>query len=336
MAVLDPSVSAVSPVPHAPAGTEPAPLLAIPGTAFPAGTEAIWYRGAGGRRLRAAYCAASKPIGSVVVSPGRTEHIEKYVEVVHELLDRGYSVLAHDWRGQGLSDRLLADRLRGHARGFEDFVYDFKILINLFEERLSHPRIALSHSMGGCITLLAVAREEVRFDGMILTAPMLAVKTGGPPYPVARAIAWLMTRMGRGGDYILGGATDPYSGKMETDGLTHDQARHDRTHAQLEANHDLALGNVTWGWLDSAMTAMEWLASPDALAKVEIPVTFVGAGQDRLVSTEAQSNAAARLAGGRYVEIPGARHEILMETDALRAPFWREFDALAASISRPG
>jgi len=35
------------------------------------------------------------------------------------------------------------------------------------------------------------------------------------------------------------------------------------------------------------------------------------------------------------VEIPGAFHEIMMETDDIRAVFWREFDALAASIPPP-
>ena len=303
--------------------------------AFPPGTQAVWYRGAGGRRLRAAFSPADRPIGSVVVSPGRTEHIEKYVEVVHELVGRGFSVLVHDWRGQGLSDRLHGDRLRGHAVGFDDFLFDFKTVVDLFDDRLPHPRIALGHSMGGCLTLLAVARGESRFDGMILSAPMLGVKTGGPPYPVARSIAWLMSRLGRGASYVLGGATDPFAGTLEGDALTHDAARHERTYAQLRANRELALGNVTWGWLDSAMTAMEWLARSDALAKVSIPVVIVGAGQDRLVRNEAQIAAAARLPHGRFVEIPGAMHEILMETDELRTPFWREFDALAASLATP-
>jgi lysophospholipase len=311
-------------------------MLSVAEAAFPAGTRAVWYRGAGGRRLRAAFCPADKPIGSVVLSPGRTEHIEKYVEVVHELIGRGFSVVVHDWRGQGLSDRLYSDRLRGHAAGFDDFLIDFKALIDLFDDRLPHPRIALSHSMGGCLSLLAVARGEARFDAMILSAPMLGVRTGGPPYPVARAIAWLMTHIGRGTDYILGGASDPFTGTLEGDALTHDAARHDRTYAQLHANRDLALGNVTWGWLDSGMSAMEWLARPNALAKVTIPVVILGAGQDRLVRTDVQAAAAARLSHGRYVEIPGARHEILMETDELRSPFWREFDALAASMPRPG
>jgi lysophospholipase len=315
--------------------TEPAPLLSIPEAAFPAGTTAVWYRGAGGRRLRAAYCPAPHPIGSVVLSPGRTEHIEKYVEVVQELVQRGFSVVVHDWRGQGLSDRLFRDRLHGHARGFDDFLLDFKALIDLFEDRLPHPRIALSHSMGGCLTLMAVARGEARFDGMILSAPMLGVLTGGPPYALVRAIAWSMTRLGRGADYVLGGAYDPFAGSLEADGMTHDQARHDRTRAQLLANRDLALGNFTWGWLDSAMRAMAWLAGDGAVAKVSIPVTVVAAGKDKLIDNSLQAAVAARLPHGRYVEIPGAMHEILMETDELRAPFWREFEALAATISRP-
>jgi lysophospholipase len=316
--------------------TEPAPLLTIPEAAFPAGAEAVWYLGAGGRRLRAVFCPALSPIGSVVLSPGRTEHLEKYVEVVHELIQRGFSVVVHDWRGQGLSDRLTGDRWRGHAQGFDDFLSDFKILIDVFEDRLPHPRMAVSHSMGGCLTLMAVARGEARFDGMILSAPMLGILTRGQPYFVARGLAWLMTRIGRGGDYVLGGAYDPFVGDLETDGLTHDQARYDRTRAQMLAERDLVLGNVTWGWLDSALRAVEWLGRGDAIAKVDIPVTVVAAGDDRLVDNRALRVVTARLPHGRYVEIPGALHEILMETDELRAPFWREFDALAASISRPG
>ena len=47
---------------------------------------------------------------SVVLFGGRGEFIEKYAtEVVGELLARGFAVLSMDWRGQGLSSRMLAD-----------------------------------------------------------------------------------------------------------------------------------------------------------------------------------------------------------------------------------
>jgi lysophospholipase len=170
---------------------------------------------------------------------------------------------------------------------------------------------------------------------MILSAPMLGILTGAQPYALARMAAATMTLLGQGSGYILGGPYDPFVGTMESDGLTHDQARHDRTRAQILANRDLALGNVTWGWVDSAMRAVEWIARDPSVTRISIPVTVVAAGQDRLVDNGAEAAVVARLPRGRYVEIPGARHEILMETDELRAPFWREFDTLVASISRP-
>ena len=95
---------------------EAAPLFAPPdGSAAPIGT-AEWFEGARGFRLRAALFPAKNPRGSVILSGGRTEFIEKYLEVIRELVGRGFTVLTHDWRGQGLSQRLLADRLKG-ARG---------------------------------------------------------------------------------------------------------------------------------------------------------------------------------------------------------------------------
>ena len=41
-----------------------------------------------------------------------------------ELIARGYSVATVDWRGQGLSDRLLADPRKGHVDDFASFDAD--------------------------------------------------------------------------------------------------------------------------------------------------------------------------------------------------------------------
>ena len=168
----------------------PAPLISIPQAPAPGGADAEWFEGAGGARLRAAlFPAAGQPRGSVVLSPGRTEPIEKYFEAIVELTGRGLQVLAHDWRGQGLSQRLLPDRLHGHAKGYQDFLEDYRKLLDAFGRRLPGPWIALSHSMGGCLTLLALAKGETRFQGAVLSAPMLGLALGGIPKPAALAIA---------------------------------------------------------------------------------------------------------------------------------------------------
>ena len=51
------------------------------------------------------------------------------------------------------------------------------------------------------------------------------------------------------------------------------------------------------------------------------------AGRDRIVSTRAIEELGVRLKLGTTLLIPGARHEILQETDLLRQRFWAAFDA---------
>jgi lysophospholipase len=318
------------------AGTPPpvaAPLLSIAEAPAPAGGFAEWFTGAGGARLRAACFPAAKPIGSVVLSTGRTEYIEKYFEVIAELVGRGFTVVAHDWRGQGLSQRLLPDRLRGHAVGFDDFVADYSLLLDHFQARLPKPWIALSHSMGGCLTTMALARGEARFSACMLSAPMLGLMMERiwPARVLVRAMAG-----GHAGAYALGGPSDPFAAAVGKDRLTHDQGRYDRFRAQILADRDLALGAVTWGWVESAFEALHWLHTSPQVASIALPMTMLGAGQENLVDNAGQRLVAGKIAGCRYLELPQSYHEILMETDDVRAVFWREFDALTASISPTG
>ncbi len=45
--------------------------------------------------------------GTVCIFQGRGEWIEKYFETVRDLRARGFAVATLDWRGQGLSERML-------------------------------------------------------------------------------------------------------------------------------------------------------------------------------------------------------------------------------------
>ncbi|WP_411289134.1 alpha/beta fold hydrolase [Phenylobacterium sp.] len=313
---------------------ELAPLTDIPSAPVPAGGEAEWFRGAGGAKLRAAlFTPLGKPRGSMVVSGGRTEPIEKYFEFIGDCLEQGFVVLAHDWRGQGLSARDLPDRLKGHARGHLAFLEDFRCLLSAYQARLPKPWVAVGHSMGGCLTLLALAHGESRFAGAILSAPMLGVRTGKVARPVARTLAGLNVITGRGGRYTLGQAGKPFDDTFDGNVLTHDAARFARHRAQIAANPELALGNPTWGWLDFALRATAFLAKPERLRGVTIPVVIVSAEQDKLVDNAAQQAATRNLPQGRFISVPGAYHEILMETDHMRNIFMRALDALTGKVA---
>nr|MBA3812052.1 alpha/beta hydrolase [Caulobacteraceae bacterium] len=252
--------------------TGAAPLLATPGAPIPPGGAAEWFTGAGGARLRAALFVPGGALrGSVVVSPGRTEAVEKYFEVAQRLLERGFAVLVHDWRGQGLSQRLLPDRLLGHAVGHADFLTDYRALLDTFAARLPKPWIALGHSMGGCLTLLALAQGEARFSGAILSAPMLGILTGPVPPPFAALLAVGLTLIGGGGLSVARQTTA--ATPFEANILTHDRARYERNEALVAAWPDLALGGPTWGWLAFAFGAVFSLEHGPGAARIAAPLT---------------------------------------------------------------
>jgi alpha-beta hydrolase superfamily lysophospholipase len=313
---------------------EPAPLVDVPEDPVPPGAEAGWFVGAGGAKLRAAlFTPAGRPRGSVVLSGGRTEPIEKYFETIGDFMDRGFVVLAHDWRGQGLSARELPDRLKGHAKGYKSFLEDFRRLLNAHEDRLPKPWIAVGHSMGGCLTLLALAEGERRFAGAVLSAPMLGLQLGRFSPGSASLLARVSLAFGRAGRYALGQAGKPFDDTFEGNALTHDARRFARHRAQIRAHPDLALGAPTWGWLDFALRATAFLARPERLHAVTAPVEIVSAGEDKLVDNAAQAAAARNLPQGRHIIVPGAYHEILMETDDMRNIFLRVFDTLTGKTA---
>lgn len=293
---------------------------------------AEWIVGADGTRLRIALLPAKgAPRGSVIVSPGRTESLEKYFETAGELSARGFQVLIHDWRGQGLSQRLLADRLRGHAEGFDDFAGDYAVILDAYQDRLPRPWIMLGHSMGGCLNLLTLARGEDRFAAAVLCAPMLRLNLSRINRVASGPLSRLFHSFGRGGDYVMGQATSPWS-TFPNNRLTHDPARYARQFALVQQYPDLALGGPTWGWLDSAIRCMAWLRTSPAVAGIRIPVTILSAQADLIVDNAAQAATAARLPRGKFVTVEGAFHEILQETDERRAVFWREFDAVTSNL----
>ena len=300
---------------------------------LPPNGEPFWVTAADGLQLRTAlFRPEGAPRGSVILSPGRTEPIEKYVEVIGELQARKFVVLVHDWRGQGLSGRSLPDRTMGHARGWRPFLADFDLILSTFAQHLPKPWIAVGHSMGGGLTALALAEGETRFEAAVLSSPMLAINTGAQRLGAVQRMSFLMNFAGRS-KHQVAAAPDPDLDTFENNILTHDKARWERSRALVLAEPELALGGVTWGWLSFALTLSRRIAASRAIDRLDIPVTIIAAEAEKLVVNDAAKALASRAPKGRYLEVPGAFHEILMETDPRRAIFWETFDGVAQTVN---
>ena len=309
-------------------------LADIEGWPWPKGAEVRTLDRPGGVRLRTVRFPTpgrKKPRGTVVLSPGRTEPLEKYVEVIGELLGRGFVVLAHDWRGQGGSTRLAADPLSGHAMGWRAYLNDYAAVLDAWAQSLPKPWIALGHSMGGGLTALALSEGQAGFAAAVLSAPMLGLKTGERKPSEVSWGAFFNGLLGRGKALPLP-PTDPLNDTFDTQTLTHDEARWARTQALITAHPELRLGGFTWGWIGFALALSRRMQRPGAAERIAIPLVVVGAGDDRLCANADAKAVAERAPKGRYLEVEGSWHEILMETDPRRAQFWDAFDATVADV----
>ncbi|HAH09134.1 MAG TPA: alpha/beta hydrolase [Alphaproteobacteria bacterium] len=300
--------------------------------ALPPGGRTEWLTAGDGTRLRTMRWDAviEEPRGSVVLLNGRTEFIEKYCEVIRELLERRFAVFTLDWRGQGLSSRALSDPLRGDVADFAQFDEDLR----LFMERVVYPQaprplIALAHSMGGNILLRFLHREPKAFSCSVLTAPMLAIKTAPFPAWFARSVARMQVMAGAGTAYIWGGGPDAWTHPFEGNVVTTDRRRYARAEALLRAQPALRLASPSFRWLSAAFDSMAWTRQADFAGAIETPVLLVGAARDKIVHPGADMRLIRRLKKGTFVLLD-AEHEIMMERDEIRRLFWAFFDGFVA------
>ena len=159
------------------ASYEPAEIIQPGGRPIPAALEPrmkLYYVPHGDMTLRVlhALSPSANPRGSIIFSPGRTEFIEKYLETVTDFIERGFNVLVIDPRGQGLSDRLLDDRLKSYVDDFQDYSEDFGFVIKEFEPLLPKPHIVMGHSMGGHGALVVGLRNPQQYQAISAFAPI--------------------------------------------------------------------------------------------------------------------------------------------------------------------
>lgn len=280
-------------------------------------------------RLRAARWASPVPSrGTVAILPGRAEFIEKYCEVITELLERRLDVVVLDWRGQGLSGRLLWNPNKGHVRHFRAYRDDLDALREqVLEPFCPKPWFALGHSMGGAILLDQAHAGAAPFERIVLSAPMIALY--GLPRPRSiRALCHVLSWVGLGRAFIPGGSGRSYMLKgFEGNVLTSDPERHARTAAFVDANPSLSIGDPTIGWVKAAMDLMRRFQDPDYPTRISTPILMIASGRDQVVDSPATEAFASRLKCGRCLTVPGASHEILMERQPFRELFWAAFDA---------
>ena len=252
--------------------------------------------------------------GRLLFQTGRADTIEKYLETLDHFSDRGWAVTAFDWRGQGGSGR-LGDGDTGHVDDFGTLVADLGAFWRGWRTGKG-PHVIIGHSMGGYLTLAALAERAIDTEAAILVAPMLGLRS---PMRLGGAVARWMARVGDPRRPAWKRGDTPGSALQRQRRLTHDLDRFAEQQAWRAAQPDLALGPPSWHWLAEAFAATGRLRADPRLRNIATPTQMLLADEDRLVDTRAALAVAAKLPDAEVHRFgPESAHEILREVDAVR------------------
>ena len=134
-----------------------------------------------------AWIPDAKPKAVIHIIHGYAEHVDRYKNVVDELVPDSYLVIAKDHRGHGRSDGK-----RGHVKSFEQYIEDERTFYKQIIERDYNgiPYFVLGHSMGSIIALNYAERYQDDINGMILSG------TGSKPGKAIAKAKVLLSKIG--------------------------------------------------------------------------------------------------------------------------------------------
>lgn len=293
----------------------------------PGDVSAHWLRAEDGLRLRIATWPGGRK-GTVLLFPGRTEFVEKYARTAAALLARGYSTVAVDWRGQGLADRVTANRRTGHVGSFDDYQKDAAALVDaLAGLPVAPPYHLLGHSMGGAIGLRFLLQGGP-VKSAAFSAPMWGIELNAAARTAARLLPAAAVALGQGAKPVIGGSGDTClvaSTRFEDNNLTHDRDTYAYMQRQVLSYPDLALGAPSYQWLRLALSECAQIVAAPA---PDLPaLTFLG-DQETIVAAAPVHARMANWPRGELLTLPGAKHEILMETPEIRDKVLDQITAL--------
>ncbi len=279
------------------------------------------YDGVDGVPLHYSYYKAMNSKGSIVIIHGFSEFEEKYNEMVYHFVLNHYDVYILELRGHGKSYRMIDDPYKVHIDSFDTYVEDIHLFMgtNLVHEG-KQPMYMLGHSMGGCLTALYGEKYPKEFKKLILSSPMVHVRTGRYPSWMVRGVTAISNRRGKSEEYA--GGTAPFKAKRNfKNSSCSDLPRYNYT-------FDLRLStirNQTWSptnaWLHAAVKGDAKLMRNAHRIKASVLVIY--AGNDRLVDPSYTHAFISRLKDVRSIFFGQAKHEVFNSDEESRTKYYQ-------------
>lgn len=262
--------------------------------------------------------------GTVLLQQGHNEFIEKYFEVIQEFLNRGFIVICFDWRGQGMSDRMIDDQNKAYIKSFKKHDSDLnEILSTIIEPYFPKPLIGIGHSMGGCLMLSGFYDHTDKFTLGILSAPMLGFRNE----KFLRSVSSVMNIFAKDTDYLIGskpnmGQEMPYEGND----LTTDRFRYKRTQSLVRIHPTLRLWGVTNAFAKAVNERFKIIRKKGWVERINTKILVLNNLKDRVVDATKIASTIERLPNKEIIVFSSTEHEIFMEKDIHRKKMWEKID----------
>ncbi len=279
------------------------------------------------KKIRLFYCKPEnieKSKGTILLQQGHNEFIEKYFELIEEFKQRGYSVVSFDWRGQGLSDRMINNTNKQYIENFDIYNDDLTFIMDeIIHKNFPKPLIGFGHSMGGCIMLSSLQKHSNDFDSMILSAPMLGFRNEN----ILSFIFKILYPFVNKSNFMIG--SKPNMGKeitFEKNDLTSDKNRYLRTQKLVRNCPKLRLWGVTYRWVNAALKRLNYIRKSNWLKEIDTKVLILNSISDRVVDSSKTLELSKRIKNCKIINFEEVEHEIYLEKDIYRNLMWQQID----------
>jgi len=220
---------------------------------------------------------------------------------------------------------MVEDPSLAHVTDYREMIRDFEY----FAERVVRtdegnlPLYVYAHSMGGAIAASALGDRPEIFRKAVLSSPMLGVNCGKFPRWVLRLYIDIKVSAGHEADYTVG--QGPFDGVRDFE----HSASAGKERYDYYFDHCLADPYArTWGSSYISARELDRLAGYAMNRKrnerITTPVLLFSAGADHMVTERAQRIFINRIANGRFVKVPGVKHEIYTAGDSVIQAYWDE------------
>jgi len=228
------------------------------------------------------------------------------------------SLYTMDHRGMGFSERMLPDRLKMHVEHFSDYLQDFRTFLDAVVKAGEHQHLfVLGHSTGSLIAALHLESYPEEFQAGVLCSPLFELNAGPAPGFALRALTRLLDRPGRHEQYSFG-QKNIKRPSFQNNTISHSYPRWSLWEQEIIPNTEaIQFGGVTNRWIRESLLAGH--RAVRGAEQIKVPVLLLQAEHDSLTKAGAQDRFCRRASLCRKVLMRGARHEILIEREDIRA-----------------